>query len=145
MRTLYLAAALLPLVSVPAAAQSWYAIGGNEKTAGYVDLDSIRPLGDKTIAVVMSVYATPMDGDVKASTIRQEYDCAGNYFRTLEYGYYGVDKKLMSTEPSLTINEHKTPAPNSINEAYRDFICYRKGGRPVADPFADAPRIHGGG
>lgn len=145
MRYLLLAAAMLPLVPAQATAQSWYAVGGNEKTAGYVDLDSIRPMGSKTIAVILSIYATPMEGDIKATAIREEYDCPGNYFRTLEYTYYGLDNKVMSTEASVTINEQKTPAPNSINEAYRDFICYRKGGRQVADPFADAPRVHAGG
>ena len=138
MRYLMLAAALLPLVPAEVAAASWYRIGGNEKTQSYVDLDSLRPLGSKIIAVTKSVYREPLDGDVFASAIRSEYDCAGGYFRTLEYSYYGANDVFMSTEASATINEQKRPAKDSINESMMDFICYRKGGVFVGNPYTDA-------
>ena len=134
-----LAAALMSFISAEASATSWYRVGGNSKTVSYVDLDSIRPLGGKIVALTQSVYAEPISGDVYASAIRSEYDCAGGYFRTLEYSYYGQGGKYISTEPSQTINEHKVPAKDSINEALMDFICYRKGGTAVANPFTDAP------
>lgn len=133
-----LAAALLSFVSAEASATSWYRVGGNSKTVSYVDLDSIRPLGSKIVALTQSVYSEPLSGDIYASAIRSEYDCAGGYFRTLEYSYYGQGGRFISTEPSQTINEHKVPAKDSINEALMEFICYRKGGTAVANPFTDA-------
>ena len=139
MRSLIFAALVLPLTAVSANATAWYRIGGNERTQSYVDLDSIRPTGNKIVVLTKSIYATPLDGDVWASAIRSEYDCAGGYFRTLEYSYYGQGNRFLSTEPSNTINEHKVPAKDSINEAMMDFVCYRKGGVPVGDPFTDAP------
>ena len=139
MRLILAAAALLPLVPAEAAAQSWYRVGGNERTVSYVDLASLRPIGDKIIGDVESVYAEPIDGEIWGAKIRTEFDCVGKYFRTLEYSYYGQGGKLMSTEPSETINEKKVPKPESINEAIMDFACFRKGGTQVADPFTDAP------
>jgi hypothetical protein len=139
MRLLLLAAALMPFVSAQADASSWYRVGGNSKTVSYVDLDSLRPIGGKIVAMTESVYSQPLDGNIWGVSIRSEYDCAGGYFRTLEYSYYGSGGSFMSTEPSQTINDHKTPAKDSINEAIMDFVCYRKGGTLVADPFTDAP------
>lgn len=134
------AAALLALVPAQAAAQSWYRAGGNAKQMSYVDLASLRPLGGKIIAVTKSVYKEQLNGDtgIFSTEIRSEYDCPGNYFRTLEYSYFDASGSRMSTEPSQTINEHKTPSKGSINEAMLDFICYRKGGTLVSDPYADA-------
>jgi hypothetical protein len=139
MRTLLLAAALLPAFPATASATSWFRVGGNSNTVSYVDLDSLRPLGGKIIAHTMSVYRTPLEGDIHASQIRSEYDCTGGYFRTLEYSYYDASHRMTSTEASATINDHKVPAKDSINAAMMDFICYRKGGTQVGDPFADAP------
>lgn len=51
----------------------------------------------------------------------------------------GRGGRFISTEPSATINDHKVPAKDSINEAMMDFVCYRKGGVPVGNPFTDAP------
>jgi len=139
MRKIALAAALLlPMMPATADATSWYRVGGNKQTVSYVDLDSLRPIGGKIIALTQSIYAAPLDGNIYASAIRSEYDCAGKYFRTLEYSYYGQGGKFISTEPSQTINEQKVPAKDSINEALMDFVCYRKGGTAVTDPFADA-------
>ncbi|MBO9715207.1 surface-adhesin E family protein [Sphingomonas sp.] len=143
MRALLLAAAVLGVVPAEANAESWYRVGGNEKTYSYVDLDSLRPIGGKIVVMTESVYAEPIGGDVYASGIRSEYDCTGGYFRTLEYTYYDQGGNKMSTEASQTINEHKVPAKDSINEAIMDFVCYRKGGTAVSDPFGDA-RAHFG-
>ena len=134
------AAALLALAPAQASAQSWYRVGGNAKQMSYVDLASLRPLGSKIIAVTKSVYKDELNGDtgIFSTQIRSEYDCAGNYFRTLEYSYFDMAGKHMRTEPSETINDHKTPAANSINESMMEFICYRKGGTLVSDPLADA-------
>jgi hypothetical protein len=138
MRSLLLAAALAAFVPAEAHAASWYRVGGNETTMSYVDLDSLRPLEGKIIALTQSVYADMLDGDVQSSMIRSEYDCAGGYFRTLEYTYFGSDQSNLGTEPSATINEHKVPLPDSLNEAMMEFICYRKGGEYVSDIYADA-------
>ncbi|RYY25665.1 MAG: hypothetical protein EOP62_12445 [Sphingomonadales bacterium] len=133
-----IAAVLLPMIPATADATSWYRVGGNSKTVSYVDLDSLRPIGGKIVALTQSVYAEPLSGSIYGSAIRSEYDCAGRYFRTLEYSYYGKGGTFISTEPSQTINEQKVPAKDSINEAMMDFICYRKGGTAITNPFTDA-------
>ncbi|MGV1683194.1 surface-adhesin E family protein [Sphingopyxis sp. GW247-27LB] len=138
MRLLLAAVALLPLVPTEAAAESWYLVGGNENTRTYVDLSSLRPLDNKMIGDIQSVYSTPLDGDIWGVKIRQEFDCTGNYFRTLQYSYYGARGAYIDTEASETINEQKVPAPDSINEAVMEFVCYRTGGTQVANPFDDA-------
>jgi hypothetical protein len=138
MRSLLLAAALAAFVPAEAQAASWYRVGGNEATMSYVDLDSISASGGKTTATVESVYLEPVDGDIYASAIRSEYDCAGGYFRTLEYSYFGAAGNLLGTEPSATIDEHKVPVPDSLNEAMMQFVCERTGGEYVGDIFADA-------
>jgi hypothetical protein len=138
MRLLLAAIALLPLVPTEAAAQSWYFVGGNESTRTYVDLSSLRPIDNKMIGDVQSVYSTPLDGGIWGVRIRQEFDCVGNYFRTLQYSYYGAGGTFIDTEASETINEHKVPVPNSINEGVMQFVCYRSGGTQVASPFDDA-------
>ncbi len=134
------AAALLALAPAQAAAQSWYRVAGNAKQISYVDFASLRPLGGKIIAVTKSVYREQLNGDtgVFSTEIRSEYDCPGNYFRTLEYSYFDAAGTRLSTEPSQTINEHKVPAKDSINESLLAFICYRKGGTLVSDPVSDA-------
>ena len=138
MRPLLFAAALLAVLPTQAGATSWYWVGGNDKTQSYVDLDRVRTIGSKIVVLTKSVYSTPISENIYATAIRSEYDCAGGYFRTLEYSYYGYSNNLIDTEPSQTINEHKVPAKESINESIMDFVCYRKGGTSVADPMADA-------
>jgi hypothetical protein len=138
MRILLAAAALLPFAT-PAAAQQWYRVGGNDNTMSYVDLASLRPLGDKVVGDVESVYIKPIGDGIIASKIRTEFNCQAKNFRTLEYSFYAPDGKFLRTEPSETLNEIKTPKPNSINEAILDFACFRKGGMAVANPLTDAP------
>jgi hypothetical protein len=138
MRLWLAAAALLPLVPAEAAAESWYLVGGNEATRTYVDLSSLRAIDNKMIGDIQSVYSTPLDGGIWGVKIRQEFDCSGNYFRTLQYSYYGAGGAFMDTEASETINENKTPAPDSINEGVMQFVCYRTGGTQVVNPFDDA-------
>ncbi|HWU96092.1 MAG TPA: surface-adhesin E family protein [Sphingomonas sp.] len=138
MRILLAAAALLPFAT-PAAAQQWYRVGGNDNTMSYVDLASLRPLGDKIVGEVESVYAQPLDEGIVATKIRTEFDCSGKSFRTLEYSFYLAGGRLLRTEPSETLNEKKYPKPNSINEAIMDFACLRKGGTAVGNPITDAP------
>ncbi|MDG2535415.1 hypothetical protein P6144_17270 [Sphingomonas sp. HITSZ_GF] len=134
-----LAAALLPFAATPAMAQQWYRVGGNDNTMSYVDLASLRPLGDKVIGDVESVYIQPIGEGIIAAKIRTEFNCQAKNFRTLEYSFYAPSGKYLRTEPSETLNEIKTPKPNSINEAILDFACFRKGGTAVANPFTDAP------
>jgi hypothetical protein len=134
------AAALLPLVPGQALAQQWYNVGGNDKTQSYVDASSLRASGDKIIGDVMSIYATPLnDGEIRGAKIKTEFACRQNYFRTIEYSYYGDDGMSFRTEPSETLDEHKVPKPDSINEAIMAFACYKKGGTAVTNPFVDAP------
>jgi hypothetical protein len=139
MRILLAAAALLPFATTPAAAQQWYRVGGNDNTMSYVDLASLRPLGDKIIGDVESVYIQPIGDNIIASKIRTEFDCRDKSFRTLEYSFYAPDGKFLRTEPSETLNEIKRPKPDSINEAIMDFACLRKGGTAVTNPITDAP------
>ncbi|WP_066799156.1 surface-adhesin E family protein [Sphingomonas soli] len=141
MRFVYGAAAvMLAVLPAQAFAQDWYRAGGNANNMSYVDLASIQPAGGKILATTKSVYREQLSGDtgIYATQIRAEYDCAGNYFRTLEYTYFDASNKLMRTEKSLSIDEHKVPAKGSINEAMMNFICYRKGGTQVTDHFTDA-------
>ncbi|MBB4098407.1 surface-adhesin E family protein [Sphingomonas kyeonggiensis] len=139
MRILLAVAILLPLAATPAAAQQWYRVGGNDNTMSYVDLDSLRPLGDKIIGDVESVYVRPLDEGIVAAKIRTEFNCVDKSFRTLEYSFYTAGGKLLRTEPSETLNQVKRPKPDSINEAIMDFACLRKGGTAVANPITDAP------
>jgi hypothetical protein len=134
------AAALLPLVATPAAAQQWYRVGGNENTMSYVDLASLKAASDgKITGDVESVYAKPLDEGIIAAKIRTEFNCTNTSFRTLEYSYYDTSGKFMRTEPSETINEIKVPKPNSINIAIMEFACKRTGGTAVTNPLTDAP------
>jgi len=138
MRLLIAAAALLPFAT-PAAAQQWYRVGGNDNTISYVDLASLRPISDKIIGDVESVYIQPIGEGIIAAKIRTEFNCQARNFRTLEYSFYAPGGKFLRTEPSETLNQVKTPKPNSINQAIMDFACLRKGGTAVANPFTDAP------
>ncbi|WP_428681821.1 surface-adhesin E family protein [Sphingopyxis sp.] len=131
-------AALLALAT-PAAAAQWYMVGGNDGMRTYVDLSSLRTLDNKIIGEVLSIYAEPMDdSDIYGAKIREEFDCSGKSFRTLEYSYYRADGGFIETQPSETINQRKTSAPGSINEAIMDFACYRKGGNLIGEPFQHA-------
>jgi len=135
---LIFAAALLSLAT-PATAADWYLVGRNDGMRTYVDLASLRPLGGKIVGEVLSIYARPMsDSDIYGAKIRQEFDCPGKYFRTLEYTYYRADGDFIESQPSETLNERKVAAPGSINEAVMDFTCYRKGGEAVDAPFTEA-------
>ncbi|MEI9849599.1 MAG: surface-adhesin E family protein [Sphingomonas sp.] len=138
MRILLAAALLLPSVGSEAAAATWYRIGGNRNTVTYIDADSIRRIGPKTTALTQSIYAKPIEGTVHAGRITSEYDCGAGYFRTLEYSYLDAAGTVFGTEASATIDEHKVPAPGSINESTMKFVCTGQGGTLVADPFADA-------
>lgn len=134
-----LAFALLPFAATPATAQQWYRVGGNDNTMSYVDLTSLRSLGDRIVGDVESVYVQPLDEGIVAAKIRTEFNCQDKSFRTLEYSFYLAGGKLLRTEPSETINEIKRPKPDSINEAIMDFACFRKGGTAVTNPISDAP------
>jgi hypothetical protein len=139
MRILLAAAALLPFAATPAAAQQWYRVGGSDTTMSYVDLGSLRTLGDRIVGDVESVYLRPIGEGIMAARIRTEFNCQDKSFRTLDYSYFAPGGKFMRTEPSETLNEIKRPAAGSINEAIMDFACYRRGGTAVADPLQDAP------
>ncbi|NYT42911.1 hypothetical protein HZY97_19210 [Sphingomonas sp. R-74633] len=139
MRILLAAAALLPFAATPAAAQQWYRVGGSDTTMSYVDLGSLRTLGDRIVGDVESVYVQPIGEGIIAARIRTEFNCTDKSFRTLEYSYFAPGGKYLRTEPSDTLNDVKRPKPGSINEAIMDFACFRKGGTAVADPFTDAP------
>jgi hypothetical protein len=139
MRLLLAAAILLPFAAAPATAQQWYHVGGNDNTQSYVDLNSLRPLGDKIIGDVESVYLQPLEGGIIAAKIRTEFNCSGKSFRTLEYSFYTAGGKFLRSEPSETLNEIKRPKPDSINESIMDFACLRKGGTAVANPITHAP------
>lgn len=138
MRILAIAALLASLAPGVAGATSWYRVAGNEKTTLYVDLDSLTRNGGVLTGRSMSVYAELIDDEVRAGEIKTEYHCDEGYFRTLTYTYYGDDHQSLGTEPSATIDEHKVPAPNSLNEAMLTFVCKGTGGTRVDDPFADA-------
>lgn len=138
MRALLIAAALAAFVPTEAHATSWYRIGGNDETMSYVDLDSLSVVGGKTTAVTQSVYSEPVDGDIYSAAIKSEYDCAGGYFRTLEYTYYGQDGAFIATEPSATPDEHKVPVTESLNESMMQFVCQRTGGEAVGNIYTDA-------
>jgi hypothetical protein len=139
MRLFFAVAALLP-VAMPAAAQQWYRVGGNDNTMSYVDLASLKPAADgKITGDVESVYATPLDEGIIAARIRTEFNCTNTTFRTLSYSFYAAGGKFLRTEPSETINEIKVPKPNSINIAIMEFACRRTGGTLVSDPITDAP------
>ena len=140
MKHILTAALVLALAPSTAHAAKWQRVAGNESTQSYVDSDSIRQNGGKTEVWTWSIYASPIgDGDIYSTRIRSEYDCAGSYFRTLEYSYFDKTGKFLSTEPSETINERKYSAPNSINEAIMEFVCYKRGGTLVQNPLTDAP------
>lgn len=139
MRLLLAAAVLLPFAAAPASAQQWYRVGGNDSTMSYVDLSSLRALGDRIVGDVESVYVQPIGEGIIAAKIRTEFNCQARTFRTLEYSFYTPAGKLLRSEPSETMNDNKPIKPNSINEAIMDFACYRKGGTAVANPIADAP------
>ncbi len=139
MRLMLAAAALLPFVATPATAQQWYHVGGNDNTQSYVDLASLRPLGNMILGDVESVYIEAIGDGVIAAKIRTEFNCQARTFRTLEYSFYAPGGKFLRTEPSETLNEIKKPKPDSINQAIMDFACLRKGGTAVANPLADAP------
>lgn len=151
MRYLLLATALI--ASAPVLAQnsatpnaarastpSWYRVGGNENAMSYVDLNSLRPTGGKTMADVETVFKTPLDGDegIYASEIQTEYNCAGGTFRTIQYTYHAFDGSLIRSEPSETIDQSRTPTKDSINEAIMAFVCNREGGENVSDIYSDA-------
>jgi len=143
MRLILACVAAWTLLSSPAAAETWYWTGGNEKTQNYVDVDNLRAIGNKIVALTRNIYSEPLCDDsgacdVWAVDIRSEYDCSGGYFRTLEYSYFDIEGSLMSTEASETINEQKVPAKDSLNEAIMEFVCFRRGGEYVANPFEDA-------
>lgn len=104
----------------------------------YVDVASREVSRNRVTALTQSVYATPLNGDIYAVIIKTEFDCSANDFRTLEYRYYDVNNKYMATEISETINQHKVPAPGSINEAMIGIACSGTGGVSVSNPFTDA-------
>jgi len=138
--SMFIAAAVLG-AAAPAAAQNWHRVDGNADTVSYVDADSLRRSGNMVYGYYVNVYAAPINDWVYGSGIRSEFACNRNYFRTLEYTYYGRAGDALRTEPSETIDEHKVPQPGSLNESVMEFACRGTGGTPVGDPFTDAPRF----
>ncbi|MEI9928580.1 MAG: surface-adhesin E family protein [Sphingomonas sp.] len=130
--------AILPFVPIQASAQSWYRVGGNDRTYSYLDLESLAAKDGKVRATLLSTYAHAIgDAKVSAAQVTVEYDCAGHSFRTIEYTYFGTARDVLGTEPSETIDQWKTPVAGSIDESSFKFACTRTGGTKVADPFSD--------
>lgn len=139
MRVFHLvAAAALLAAEAPAAAEKWYRVGGDDNVAAYVDADSIRTEGGIRYGRVYTVYAEPLDGFLHAAAILQLFDCAGNYFQTIEYSFYGEGNAHLATEASATRDERRTPDPESFNEFFFRFVCQGTGGVEVADAWSDA-------
>jgi hypothetical protein len=141
MRTIFslVAAAAVLAGAAPAAAQRWYRVGGDAAAVAYVDADSIRGRGDVRTGNVYTVFNEPFEGRLHASSIRSEFHCTENYFRTLEYSYFGAGNALIATEPSSRPNERKQPQPNSFNLSFFNFVCRGTGGVEVgADAWRDA-------
>lgn len=125
--------------AAPAMAQRWYRVGGDAAAVAYVDADSIRGSGAIKTGNVYTVYGVPIEGQVFASSIRSEFNCAENYFRTLEYSYFGPGNTPIATEPSTRPNERKVPEPDTFNLFFFNFVCEGTGGVEVgADAWRDA-------
>jgi hypothetical protein len=138
MRWLLAVIAVLLIIPAQASAQSWYKVGGNDKTYTYIDLQSIKLDGSKARVTTLSTYLHPIgDAKVSASQVIIEYDCAANSFHTIEYTYFSTTRAVLGTEPSETIDKWTTPGDGSIDASMLTFACSRKGGTKVDDPFAD--------
>jgi hypothetical protein len=139
-----LAASALLIAAAPAAAQSWYRVGGDPEHVGYVDADSLS--GDTSLRLgnIYTVYGRPLQGLVFASMVHVEFDCAGHYFRTLEYSYYGAGNALLDTQASTHPDDRQTAEPESLNAYFLRFACEGTGGTAVGgDAWTDAQTFLG--
>jgi hypothetical protein len=127
----------------PAAAERWYAVGGNDEGWTYVDADSMESRGGLRYAKSYTRYASPLFDEVYAGTIISEFDCANNWFRTLEYSYYGAAREHIGTEASETIDQRREIEAGSINEAIFGFVCFGRSRESVIDPWEHAGRMLG--
>ncbi len=135
-----LAIAALMLVGSAAHAERWYFAANSDQTRSYVDFDSFANAGSMLRVQVLDIYPNGLASGgnvIGASRILEEVNCSSKTFRTMEYLFYKMDRKILSLEASDTINEWKTPAKGSLNEARIDLICSKQGGRFVPDPFTD--------
>lgn len=133
-----LIAAVLLALPATANASNWYRIAGNEKTVAYLDADSITTSGGKTSFWVWSVYSTDIGEGIHSARIHEEYECTASRFHTLEYVYFDENGKMLSSEPSASIDQMRYPAADSIDEAIMQFGCQRSGGEAVSNPLTDA-------
>ena len=136
-------AAAIMATAQPAAAERWFAVGDGDNVSTYVDADSIETRGAMRYARSFSRYAAPLDGDVYAGTIASEFDCANNWFRTLEYSYYGPRREHLATERSETIDQRRPLEPGTINAGIFRFVCFGAGGVAVVDPWVHAAGTFG--
>ncbi len=133
------AAAALLAGAAPAAAQNWHRVGGDAEAVAYVDAASISGEGAIKRANVYTVYARPVENRLYAGGILSEFNCAENWFRTIEYSYYGAGGVRFETHASSRPNEHRTPDPGSFNHMFFRFVCAGEGGVAVgADAWSDA-------
>jgi hypothetical protein len=139
---LFLAAAAAAITMIPATAsaqvQDWVRVAGNDQMLAFVDAGSITRNGTKATAVTFSGYAKPLgETDIWFTAVKVEYNCSANSFRTLEYTYYGKDRRSLGTEASFTINENRTPKAGSIDERFFQYTCNGTNGTPSGNPFRD--------
>ena len=137
-------AATILTAAAPASAEHWYAVGGNDDGWTYVDADSVQTRGGLRYAQSYTRYSSPLFDEVYAGTITSEFDCANNWFRTLEYSYYGARREHIGTEPSETIDQRRQVESGTINEAIFGFVCFGRSRESVVDPWEHAGRMLGG-
>lgn len=140
---LVMTAALLTLFALPAQAQKWQYVGGNEKIRTYTDTDSVVREGDTASATVLSAFAVPIRGTY-AFTLKIVYDCTQMRFRELDGEHYSATGSVIRADPGKEPDKYYETHPNGVDESGRQYACFGKGGmKAVQDPFADAGKEFG--
>lgn len=142
MRKPILAATLIAAFApLPAMAQDWYRVTTNPVATQYVDLASIKPVGDQLFANEVTVFRTTL-GDTNAKYIvtTAHYDCKRR--RVLFQSFEAFDEGRVSLEKSSGPDkDYVDGTPDSPAASALDFVCNtnRGGAVRIADPMKDKP------
>ena len=139
MRLIFLGLAML-LAPAPAMAQQWYRVAGDEISQTFVDLDSIKPEGDRTMATEMVLYRTHFrDTEVKHMVTHSEFDCPARRAHFLRVEFFGDDRGELGAVDDPDEGGYRSVRPGSPAESTLNFVCGvdRDGAVAVADPWAD--------
>lgn len=134
-----LAAAALALSATPAAASEWWTVANRGPVNYFVDVSSIRTVGDKRTAWIHAEAVGGVSAKAQYMMARLRFDCAEQSAQQVTMITYAADGKRIGS--SELTHQPIHPPPGSDVWANLEFVCAYDPAKATGDEFGKAVRL----